>query len=698
MGKVKDLPLKHIRNIGIMAHIDAGKTTTTERILYYTGKTYKIGEVDDGAAEMDWMAQEKERGITITSAATTCFWRDHQVNILDTPGHVDFTVEVERSLRVMDGAVAIFCGVEGVEPQSETVWKQADKYRVPRIAYVNKMDRMGSDFHRAVAMMAERLGSNPLVVQLPLRKEDEFLGVIDLVRMKAMVWDDESLGSALHEREIPSSLKKEAQGHRERLIEALAEDDERLMHKYIEGEVTSREIRSAIRKATLSLTKVPVLCGASFKNKGVQPLLDAVVDYLPSPADLPPVEGISLLTSAEEKRSPVPEDPFCALVFKIMSDPYVGQLAFFRVYSGCLESGSYVYNSTRDIRERVGRLLRMHANKREEIKGVGAGDIAAAVGLKGSRTGDTLSDQSRPIVLSSIDFPCPVISVAIEPKAKEGEEKLTRALSLLANEDPTFRCHFDEETGQTIISGMGELHLEIIVDRLLREFNVQANVGKPQVVFRESITKGAEAEGKFIRQTGGRGQYGHVWIRIEPLPVGDKQFVNQIVGGAIPRDYIGAVEKGVKEAMEAGVLAGYQVVDVKVTLFDGSYHEVDSSEMAFKIAGSLALKEAMRKAGPVMLEPIMKVSIVLPDEFMGEVIGDLNARRGRVVNVEAKTAAQVIDSEVPLLEMFGYATTLRSITQGRATYTMQFSRYERAPQSIADEIVARVGGQAVKVR
>ncbi|MDH7500363.1 MAG: elongation factor G [candidate division NC10 bacterium] len=694
------LHLKHIRNIGIMAHIDAGKTTTTERILYYTGKTYKIGEVDDGAAEMDWMAQEKERGITITSAATTCFWRDHQINILDTPGHVDFTVEVERSLRVMDGAVALFCGVEGVEPQSETVWKQADKYKIPRIAYINKMDRMGADFFRAVTMIAERLGSHPLVLQLPLGREEEFAGVIDLVKMKAIIWDADTLGAAYHETEIPAPFKKEAQSWREKLIEALAEDDEKLMQKYLEGkDLTTREIRAALRRATLTMRKVPVLCGASFKNKGVQPLLDAVVDYLPSPSDLPPIRGLNLLTSQEEERHPRREDPFCALVFKIMSDPYVGQLAFFRVYSGVLEAGSYVYNSTRDHRERVGRLLRMHANKRQEIREVGAGDIAAAVGLKGSRTGDTLSDESRPIVLSSIDFPEPVISVAIEPKAKEGEEKLARALSLLANEDPTFKTHFDEETGQTIISGMGELHLEIIVDRLLREFNVQANVGKPQVVFRETITKGAEAEGKFIRQTGGRGQYGHVWIRVEPLPAGEKfQFVNEITGGAIPRDYIGAVEKGIKEAMEAGVLAGYEVVDVKVTLFDGSYHEVDSSEMAFKIAGSLAMKEAMRRAGPILLEPILHVNIVLPDEFMGEVIGDLNARRGRVVNVQAKPAAQMIDAEVPLLEMFGYATTLRSMTQGRATYTMQFARYEQAPQGICEEIVARIGGHPARAR
>ncbi len=700
MSSEKDLSLKHIRNIGIMAHIDAGKTTTTERILYYTGKTYKIGEVDDGAAEMDWMAQEKERGITITSAATTCFWRDHQINILDTPGHVDFTVEVERSLRVMDGAVAIFSAVEGVEPQSETVWRQADKYRIPRIAYINKMDRMGANFRRTVAMIAERLGSDPVVLQLPIGSEEHFKGVIDLVKMKAIIWDDETLGAAFHEREIPADLRKDADSYREKLIEAAVEESEKLMQKYMEGkELTSRELRAAIRKATLSLKRVPILCGASFKNKGVQPLLDGVVDYLPSPSDLPPIKGQNLRTSQEEERRPQSTDPFCALVFKIMSDPYVGQLAFFRVYSGHMESGSYIYNSSRDSKERVGRLLRMHANKREEIKGVGAGDIAAAVGLKGSRTGDTLSDESHPILLSSIDFPEPVISVAIEPKAKEGQEKLSRALSLLSNEDPTFKAHTDEETGQTIISGMGELHLEIIVDRLLREFNVQANIGKPQVVFRETITKGAEAEGKFIRQTGGRGQYGHVWLRVEPLERAEGfQFVNKVVGGAVPRDFIGAVEKGVREATEAGVLAGYQMVDVKATLYDGSYHEVDSSEMAFKIAGSLALKEAVRKADPILLEPIMRVTIVLPNEFLGEVIGDLNARRGRVINVEAKAAAQAIEAEVPLIEMFGYATTLRSITQGRATYTMQFSRYEQTPQSIREEIIARVGGHPVRAR
>ena len=700
MSSEKDLSLKHIRNIGIMAHIDAGKTTTTERILYYTGKTYKIGEVDDGAAEMDWMAQEKERGITITSAATTCFWRDHQINILDTPGHVDFTVEVERSLRVMDGAVAIFSAVEGVEPQSETVWRQADKYRIPRIAYINKMDRMGANFRRTVAMIAERLGSDPVVLQLPIGSEEHFKGVIDLVKMKAIIWDDETLGAAFHEREIAADLRKDADSYREKLIEAAVEESEKLMQKYMEGkELTSRELRAAIRKATLSLKRVPILCGASFKNKGVQPLLDGVVDYLPSPSDLPPIKGQNLRTSQEEERRPQSTDPFCALVFKIMSDPYVGQLAFFRVYSGHMESGSYIYNSSRDSKERVGRLLRMHANKREEIKSVGAGDIAAAVGLKGSRTGDTLSDESHPILLSSIDFPEPVISVAIEPKAKEGQEKLSRGLSLLSNEDPTFKAYTDEETGQTIISGMGELHLEIIVDRLLREFNVQANIGKPQVVFRETITKGAEAEGKFIRQTGGRGQYGHVWLRVEPLERAEGfQFVNKVVGGAVPRDFIGAVEKGVREATEAGVLAGYQMVDVKVTLYDGSYHEVDSSEMAFKIAGSLALKEAVRKADPILLEPIMRVTIVLPNEFLGEVIGDLNARRGRVINVEAKAAAQAIEAEVPLIEMFGYATTLRSITQGRATYTMQFSRYEQTPQSIREEIIARVGGHPVRAR
>jgi len=562
------------------------------------------------------------------------------------------------------------------------------------------MDRMGANFERAVAMIAERLGSDPLVLQLPIGAEEKFVGVIDLVKMKAIVWDDESLGAALHEREIPADFRIEAEAHREKLLEALAEDNEKLMQKYLEGkDLTSREIRSAIRKSTILLRKVPVVCGASFKNKGVQPLLDAVVDYLPSPSDLPPIKGINARTSQEEERPAQVGVPLCALVFKIMSDPFVGQLAFFRVYSGQMESGSYVYNSSRDSKERVGRLLRMHANKREEIKGVGAGDIAAAVGLKGSRTGDTLSDESHPIVLSSIDFPLPVISVAIEPKAKDGQDKLSRALSLLANEDPTFKTHFDEETGQTIISGMGELHLEIIVDRLLREFNVQANIGKPQVVFRETITKWAEAEGKFVRQTGGRGQYGHVWLRIEPLERGEGfQFVNDVVGGSVPREYIGAVEKGVREATEAGVLAGYQVVDVKATLFDGSYHEVDSSEMAFKIAGSLATKEATRKADPILLEPIMQVTIVLPNEFLGEVIGDLNARRGRVINVEAKATAQVIEAEVPLVEMFGYATTLRSITQGRATYTMQFSRYQQTPQRICEEIVARIAGHPVRAR
>jgi elongation factor G len=700
MGPQRDLPIQNIRNIGIMAHVDAGKTTTTERILYYTGKTYKIGEVDDGAAEMDWMEQEKERGITITSAATTCFWRDHQINILDTPGHVDFTVEVERALRVMDGAVAIFCAVGGVEPQSETVWKQADKYRIPRISYVNKMDRVGANFPRTIEMIAERLGSDPIVLQLPLGQEENFLGVIDLVKMKAIIWDDESLGSDYREEEIPAVFKKEAQAHREKMIEALVDEDDSLMHQYLEGkELSGLQLRGAIRKATLSLKKVPVLCGASFRNKGVQTLLDAVVDYLPAPPDLPPIRGLNPITSQEEKRNPTQEESFCALVFKIMSDPYVGHLSFFRVYSGVLQSGSYVYNSNRDHKERVGRALRMHANKRVEITRVGAGDIAAAVGLKGSRTGDTLCDESRPIVLSSIDFPEPVMSVAIEPKAKDGQDKLSRSLVLLGNEDPTFKMHFDDETGQTIISGMGELHLEIIVDRLQREFSVQANIGKPQVVFRETITKAAQAEGRFIRQTGGRGQYGHVWIRVEPSDGEEEfRFVNQVVGGSVPREYIGAVEKGVKEATEAGVLAGYQVVDVQVTLFDGSYHEVDSSEMAFKIAGSLAMKEAMKKAGPILLEPIMKVNVVLPNEFIGEVIGDLNSRRGRVMNVELKMSAQLIDAEVPLVEMFGYATSLRSVTQGRATYTMQFSRYERVPPSICEEIVERAGGHSLRAR
>jgi elongation factor G len=688
-------PMEKVRNIGIMAHIDAGKTTTTERILYYTGKTYKIGEVDEGSTEMDWMEQERERGITITSATTTCFWRDHRINIIDTPGHVDFTVEVERSLRVLDGAVAIFDAVAGVEPQSETVWRQADKYGVPRVALVNKMDRWGADFDRCVQMIAERLAANPVVVQLPIGKEDRFRGVVDLIHMKAVMWDEESLGATFREEEIPEALRPGAQEARERLLEAVAEADERFLARYIEGSAVSpEEITAAIRRAVLNLALVPVLAGAAFKNKGIQLLLDAIVDYLPSPLDLPPVEGVDSRTGKPATRGATTGEPFAALAFKIMSDPYVGQLSFFRVYSGIVSSGTYVYNSTRGTRERIGRLLRMHANKREEVKEVSAGDIAAAVGLKGTRTGDTLCDEAHPIVLESIQFPDPVISVAIEPKTKEGQDRLASGLAALSNEDPTFRAHTHEETGQTIISGMGELHLEIIVDRLLREFRVEANVGKPEVAYRETVVSPAEGEGRFVRQTGGRGQYGHVWIKVEPAPSGSGfEFVNKIVGGAVPREYIPAVEKGVREAMQAGVLASYPMVDVKVVLFDGSYHEVDSSEMAFKIAGSIAFKEAARRAKAVLLEPIMQVDVVTPEEFLGEVIGNLNSRRGRVLGIEARAAAQIIRAEVPLAEMFGYATDLRSATQGRATHTMQFSRYEPVPTTIAEEIAARMGGR-----
>jgi len=691
------LPLERTRNIGIMAHIDAGKTTTTERVLYYTGKTHKIGEVDEGSTEMDWMEQEKERGITITSAATTCFWNDHRINIIDTPGHVDFTVEVERSLRVLDGAVAVFDAVAGVEPQSETVWRQADKYRVPRIAFINKMDRTGADFERAVAMIAERLGANPVCVQLPYGKEDKLKGVLDIVTLQAIVWEEETLGAAFHEEAIPASLLPAVQQAREKLLEAVADQDEGLMQKYVAGEpVTAAEIRAALRRATLSQKVVPVLCGASFKNKGVQPLLDAVVAYLPSPLDLPPVEGKNPKTGKTELREATEAAPFAALVFKIMADPFVGQLAYFRVYAGTLDSGSYIYNSTRGTKERVGRLLRMHANKREEIKRVSAGDIAAAVGLRNAKTGDTLCLENKPIVLEAIEFPEPVVSVAIEPKTKDGQERLSLALATLANEDPTFRATTDEEMGQTIISGMGELHLEIIVDRLLREFRVEANVGKPQVAYRETVTVPVAAEGRFIRQTGGRGQYGHVKIQIEPLPGGGFEFANKIIGGTIPKEYIPAVEKGVREAMEGGVLAGYPVVDARVILHDGSYHEVDSSEMAFKIAGSMAFKDGARRAKPSLLEPIMRFDVIVPEEFVGQVIGDLNSRRGRVLEIEARPAAQVVRAEVPLAELFGYATDLRSATQGRASHTpFQFARYQPVPAQIAEEIVAKVGGRAV---
>ena len=679
-----------------MAHIDAGKTTTTERILYYTGINYKIGEVHEGTATMDWMVQEQERGITITSAATTCHWRDHRVNIIDTPGHVDFTIEVERSLRVLDGAVAVFCSVGGVEPQTETVWRQADKYRVPRLAFVNKMDRLGADFFRVVKMIEDRLGARTVVMQLPIGAEDKFSGIVDLVTMKAVVWEDESLGAKFHEEPILSELKAQAEEYREKLVEAAADCDENIMMKYLDGkEVTEAEIRSAIRSGTLSLKVVPILCGSAFRNKGVQPMLDAVVDYLPSPLDIPPVTGVEPGTTKPAERPAKDDAPFSALAFKIMTDPFVGTLTFFRVYSGTLNSGASIYNSTKSKRERIGRLLKMHANKREEIKEVYAGDIAAAVGLKTATTGDTLCDENKPIVLESIDFPDPVISIAIEPKSKADQERLGLSLQKLATEDPSFKVRTDEETGQTIISGMGELHLEIIVDRLLREFNVGANVGKPQVAYKETVRKKIEQQGRFVRQTGGRGQYGDVWITLEPQQPGvGFEFVDAVKGGSIPREYIPAVEKGIKEATENGPLAGYPVVDVKATLFDGSYHDVDSSEIAFKIAGSMAFKEAARKANPVLLEPIMAVEVVVPEEFMGDVIGDISSRRGKVLGMDTRPAAQAIDARVPLAQMFGYATDLRSMTQGRATYTMQFSHYEPVPAAVAEGIMAKFDGKS----
>jgi len=691
----RQIALERTRNIGIMAHIDAGKTTATERILYYTGINYKIGEVHEGTATMDWMVQEQERGITITSAATTCFWRDHRINIIDTPGHVDFTMEVERSLRVLDGAVALFDSVAGVEPQSETVWRQADKYGVPRLAFVNKMDRVGADFFRTVTMMKDRLRSNAVPVQLPLGSEDKYRGVIDLITMKAVVWDEESLGAKYREDDIPADMRPQADEYREKLIEAAADAEESLMEKYLEGgTIGEEELRAAIRKGTLAMSMVPVLCGSAFKNRGVQPLLDAVVEYLPSPVDVPPVKGL-LPDKKEEVTRPASDTaPFAALAFKIMTDPFVGVLTFFRVYSGVLSSGSYVFNSTKGGRkERIGRLLKMHANKREEIKEVYAGDIAAAVGLRQTTTGDTLCDEDHPIILESIDFPDPVIHIAIEPKTKDDQEKLGVALQKLAAEDPSFRVHSEQETGQTIISGMGELHLEIIVDRLLREFKVDANVGKPQVAYRETIRKAVEQEGRFIRQTGGRGQYGHVWITLEPLPPGSGfEFKDGTKGAPVPKEYVPAVEKGIREALEGGVLAGYPLVDVKATLTDGSYHDVDSSEIAFKIAGSMAAKEGAAKAKPVILEPIMAVEVVAPEEFMGEVIGDLASRRGRVQGHEARAGAQVITAQVPLAQMFGYSTDLRSKTQGRATYTMQFAHYEPAPATISEEIAAKAVG------
>jgi len=680
-------PLERVRNIGIMAHIDAGKTTTTERILFYTGRVHRMGEVHEGAATMDWMVQEQERGITITSAATTCFWRDVRVNIIDTPGHVDFTVEVERSLRVLDGAVAVFDAKGGVEPQSETVWRQADRYSVPRIAYVNKMDIVGADFFRTMDMMVERLGARPVAVQLPIGTEDQFRGIVDLMRMRAFYYEDD-LGQKVEERDIPEDMRDVAAEYRHRLVEASVEFDEALLERYLEGdEMSEEELILGLRKGTVLSQVTPVLCGSSYRNKGVQPLLDAIVDYLPSPLDVPPVQGTAPGGDVEILREASDDEPFAALAFKIMTDPYVGKLAFFRVYSGKLQAGSYVYNSTKGKRERIGRILQMHANHREEIQEVTAGDIAAAVGLRDTSTGDTLCQEDQPIVLEAMTFPEPVISVAIEPKTKADQDKMGLSLAKLAEEDPTFRMHTDPESAQTIISGMGELHLEIIVDRLLREFKVAANVGKPQVAFRETLRRQVEVEGRFVRQTGGHGQYGHCWLRLSPLPPGGGfVFENKVVGGVVPREYIPAVESGVREAMETGVLAGYPVVDVKVEIFDGSYHEVDSSEMAFKIAGSMAFKDGARKAGPVLLEPIMNVEVVVPEDYMGDVIGDLNGRRGHIEGLEARGNAQVIRGFVPLAEMFGYATDLRSRTQGRGVYTMQFDHYNEVPKNVAEEI------------
>lgn len=686
----RDYSLDKVRNIGIMAHIDAGKTTTTERILFYTGKVHRLGEVHEGTATMDWMVQEQERGITITSAATTCYWKGHKINIIDTPGHVDFTVEVERSLRILDGAVAVFSAKEGVEPQSETVWRQADKYHVPRIAYVNKMDIIGADFFNVIKMIKERLGANPVAIQIPIGKEDTFRGIVDLIKMEAIIYEDD-LGTVMDETEIPDDLKDLAEEYREKLLEAVSEQEETILEKYLEGEeITEEEIHKALRKGTINGELVPVVCGSSYKNKGIQPMLDAIVRYLPSPLDLPPVKGMALATGEEIERKADDSEPFSALAFKIMADPYVGKLAFFRVYSGTLNAGSYVLNSTKGKKERIGRILQMHANHRQEMEAVYTGDIAAAVGLKDTTTGDTLCDENHPILLESMDFPEPVISVAIEPKTKAAQEKMTTALLKLAEEDPTFKTYTDQETGQTIIAGMGELHLEIIVDRLRREFNVDCNVGKPQVAYKETITKPVKIEGKFIRQSGGRGQYGHVWLEMEPAPRGEGYtFENRIVGGVIPKEYIPAVDAGVQEAMQNGVLGGYPVIDVKVALVDGSYHEVDSSDMAFKIAGSIAFKEGMKKANPVLLEPIMKVEVVVPEEYMGDIIGDINARRGRVEGMEARAGAQVIRAFVPLAEMFGYATDLRSKTQGRGTYTMQFHHYEEVPKNIADQILEK---------
>jgi elongation factor G len=684
----REYSLENTRNIGIMAHIDAGKTTTTERILYYSGKIHKIGETHDGGAQMDWMEQEQERGITITSAATTCHWKGNRINIIDTPGHVDFTVEVERSLRVLDGSVAVFCAKGGVEPQSETVWRQADQYHVPRMAYINKMDITGADFYHAVDMIRDRLGANPVCIQLPIGKESDFIGIIDLLTMKAEIYKDD-LGEEIEITDIPDDMKEEAESYRDKMLEALSEVDENLMEKYLEGEeITIEEIKAAIRKGTCNVELIAVTCGSSYKNKGVQMMLDAVVDYMPSPLDVPAIKGTNPETDEEDERKPSDEEPFSALAFKIMTDPYVGKLAFMRVYSGTAEAGSYVRNTTKGKRERFGRILQMHANHREEISKVYTGDIVAAVGLKDTTTGDTLSDPDHPIILESMVFPEPVIDVAIEPKTKAGQEKMSVALQKLAEEDPTFRTHTDEETGQTIISGMGELHLDIIIDRMLREFKVEANIGQPQVAYREKITKTVDAEGKFARQSGGRGQYGHCLITLTPLEPGEGYiFENKTVGGSIPKEYIGPIDQGIQEAMQNGVLAGYPVIDFKATVYDGSYHEVDSSEMAFKVAGSMAFKNGMRKADPVIMEPMFKLEVVIPEEYMGDVMGDINSRRGRVEGMEARNGAQVINGMVPLAEMFGYATSLRSKTQGRGVYTMQFSHYEPVPKSVSEKII-----------
>ena len=690
----RKVSLEKTRNIGIMAHIDAGKTTTTERILYYTGVNYKLGETHEGTATMDWMEQEQERGITITSAATTCFWKNHRINIIDTPGHVDFTVEVERSLRVLDGSVTVMCAKGGVEPQSETVWRQADHYHVPRMIYVNKMDIMGADFYNVLRMIDERLKCNAVPIQLPIGKEAEFRGIIDLVEMNADVYYDE-MGKDMRVEEIPEDMRELAEEYREKMLDAVSMFDDEIMEMYLEGkEIPTAKIRAAIRKATVAVEMIPVVCGTSYRNKGVQKLLDAIVDYMPAPTDIPAIEGINPKTDEEDKREPSDDEPFSALAFKIMTDPYVGRLSFFRVYSGTLNTGSSVLNSTKNVRERLGRILQMHANHREDIETVYSGDIAAAVGLKNTTTGDTLCDEKHPIILESMEFPEPVIRVAIEPKTKAGQEKMGIALMKLAEEDPTFKTYTDEETGQTIIAGMGELHLEIIVDRLLREFKVEANVGAPQVAYKETITKAVDQDTKYARQSGGKGQYGHVKIHVEPNESGKGyEFVNATVGGSVPKEYIPAVDAGIQGAMLAGVLAGYPVVDVKVTLYDGSYHEVDSSEMAFKIAGSMAFKEACQKAGPTLLEPIMKVSVIVPDEYMGDVIGDLNSRRGQIQGFEARSGAQQIDAFVPLAEMFGYATDLRSRTQGRGQYTMEPSHYIEIPKSIQEKIIDQRTGR-----